>query len=232
MSSDTATREVASSGSAASHRTDRLRLHLLAGAMVLSPLLMAVGFLVLPDDVPDSERGRELVAYAAEHGGAMYGGTILFALGLVLLVALALGTALLTRSRGAVLGTIGALLLCIGGIAFGAAMTLVASVTYVMGASGLDQEVLGRLQDFASDNATIGSVFPIGFFGLVVGSVLCALALWRSRQVAVWQALLVALLPVGIGLGFEAGLLGPVVLLGVLVGVAAVARRLVSVRPA
>ena len=209
--------------------TERLRRSILAGAAVLSPVLLAIGLLVMPGDVPDGP--EELVAFVADGSpDRWYAAHLLVALGFVLLPAVALATALVVRARGAALATWGSLVLIVGGIAFGAAMFMYGATTYLAatnerltGGSGVD------FQTAAEDSGVLGAPFPIGFFSILIGSVLCAIALWLSRRVPVWAALAVGLLMVAVFVGFEAPAgIGTVLCLGVAAGVLMLARALLA----
>ncbi len=169
------------------------------------------------------------MAFIAEQPDRWYAGQLLLALGFVLLGAVALATAMLVRARGGALATAGALLLLIGGTAFGAAMFMYGGTAYLNATNATLTDGAGvAFQAAAEDSGALGAPFPIGFFGIIIGVVLCALALWRSGAVAWWQALLLGLLPAAIFGGFEAPYgVGAALCVGVLVGVVAVARALV-----
>ena len=208
--------------------TDRLRRSIIAGAAVLAPVLLAIGLLVMPSDVPEAPKA--LIDFVADDSGRWYTAHLLVALGFVLLPALALATALVVRDRGAGLATWGALVLFIGGIAFGGAMFMYGGTTYLAathealsGGSGVD------FQTAADDSGALGAPFPIGFFSIIVGTVLCGVALWRSGRVPVWAAIAVGLFMVAVFVGFEAPTgIGTVLCLGVAAGVLKVAQALLA----
>lgn len=209
-------------------RIEQQRRGLLAGAAVLSPLLLAAAFLVLPQDVPDGSAA--LLARVAEEPDRWYAGHLLFAVGVALLSAVAVATAAVVRHRSGTLATVGAMLLIIGASAFSTAMFMVAGVTHLVathpsltGGAGL------AFQDAAEDSGRLGLPFPIGFFGIVIGIELCALALGLSRALPWWQAAAIALLPLAIGVGFDGlALLGAALCVLVAVGVLGIARALLQ----
>lgn len=209
-------------------RIEQQRRGLLAGAAVLSPLLLAAAFLVLPQDVPDGSAA--VLARVAEEPDRWYAGHLLFAIGLALLSAVAVATAAVVRHRSGTLATVGATVLIIGSSAFSTAMFMVGGVTHLVatdaaltGGAGL------AFQDAADDAGRLGLPFPIGFFGIVIGVVLCALALGLSRAVPWWQAAAIALVPLAIGVGFDgSAVLGAALCVVAAVGVLGVARALLQ----
>lgn len=213
---------------AARVRIEQQRRGLLAGAAVLAPLLLAAAFLVLPQDVPDGSAA--VLARVAEDPDRWYAGHLVFAIGLALLSAVAVATAAVVRQRSGTLATLGAMVLIVGSSAFSTAMFMVGGVTHLIatdaaltGGAGL------AFQDAADDSGRLGLPFPIGFFGIVVGIVLCALALGLSRALPWWQAAAIALLPLAIGVGFDSSaLLGAALCLVVAVGVLGIARALLQ----
>jgi hypothetical protein len=102
--------------------------------------------------------------------------------------------------------------------ALGAAAGRTGTVGIVVSALGLLAMFLGNGTEMATitvngTESDLGhSVFLIGFLVLVVGSLLLGIALLRSRRGSLsrWAgALLVAMLPLGIGLAFLGGIVSP-----------------------
>lgn len=171
--------------------TDRARAWLLAGAMVLTPVLLMAGSL-LEVDTGEGSGTSELAAVAADRG-QFYAAGLLLALGLAMLPVCAIGLMRLTRERGGVLGTIGGSVLLVGGAAAGAGIFMYTGVLHTAADPSLDREAMGEFNDLAGDTVALGLPFMVGFVGIAIGMALLGIALWRAQTVPRWAAVLVGL---------------------------------------
>lgn len=171
--------------------TDRVRRYLLAGAMVLCPVLLLTGTAL---EVDTGDSGLEEVTLVAAERGQFYASTLLLALGLVLLTPTALGLMQLARRRGGALATIGGGLLFVAGSAAAAGIFMYGAVLAVASDAGLPREEMGQFARVASESGYTAPPFFLGFFGISIGLVLLGIALLRARTVPRWMP---ALLVVG-----------------------------------
>jgi hypothetical protein len=181
---------------------------LVAIGMVGSPICLDLGNLLLP---ATSGTAAQQVSEIAAHSGTYLAGSVLDAAGFGLLGALGVGVAMLLRSRGSALATVGAVLTVVGGVIMAGAVLTTALVT--MALVHADQpRVLSLLQTSPS----IGSLFLFAMIA-ALGGLLGAIALLIGRPVAIW---IPVLLLVGTVLSFLGG--GPLsVLLSLPVVIAA-----------
>lgn len=171
--------------------TDTVRRCLVAGAMVLTPVLLVLGSILEVDTGDDS--GAASLALIAPDRGQFYAAGLLLAVGLAMLPACAIGLMQLTRDRGGVLGTVGGSLLFVGGAAAGAGIFMYTAVLYVGSSPALDREAIGAFDEAAEDSFALGVPFLIGFVGIALGMLLLGIALWRARTVPRWVAVVVGL---------------------------------------
>lgn len=199
--------------------TDRVRRHLLAGAMVLCPLLMLVGT-ALETDTGDS--GLEEITLVAADRGQFFASTTVLAVALAMLAPTALGLMQLARRRGGALATVGGSLLFVGGIAAAAGIYMYGAVVTVASDGDLPREAMGQFSEAASDSVYTAPPFFVGFFSIGIGLVLLGVALMRARTVPVWMPalLVVGALTTFFGEGSTAVLLLTTSPLLVLVGLA------------
>ncbi|MGI8874508.1 MAG: hypothetical protein ACR2KP_09295, partial [Egibacteraceae bacterium] len=118
--------------------------------------------------------------------------TILIGLGFLMLVPAFAAMAQLTRHRGTRLGNAGWLLGTIGfGVMGGLALVVDVYDTHLVTQLGVEQAV--ALGEAADDLVAVGVLGMTGALGALLGVLLTAAGLWRSREVPVWvPALLVA----------------------------------------
>ena len=178
-----------SPSTSATTSTDRARTWLLAGAMVVAPVLLLAGSL-LEVDTGDTSGTAEIAAVAADRDQFFVSG-LLLALGLAALSACAIGLMRLTRDRGGVLGTVGGCLLFVGGAAAGGAIFMYSGVMWTAADPDLDRTAMGAFAETAGEGVQLGLPFMVGFLGIALGMALLGIALWRARTVPRWAAVLV-----------------------------------------
>jgi len=109
----------------------------------------------------------------------------LFVLGAVLFVPAGLGVARMARGRGAVLTSVGAFLLTVGGMWFATGRAVSNVWLYAMTAPGLPREqALAAYQHLASSSAFVIWV-PL-LLALITAPIVLGLGLWRMGLMPVW----------------------------------------------
>ncbi|MEK6278562.1 MAG: DUF4386 family protein [Actinomycetota bacterium] len=163
---------------------------LAALSLFITPLLLLASGLLAPDL---GDNTAEEIANIADDKGLYVVSGILFLLAPLLFVPGMMGVIHLMRRRGVTLGQVGAAMIMIGALC-----TLAfygwGAVEYVAATEdGLDRAQMAKLFDAAEDSA-IGAPIIVGFLGgLVIGSILLAIALWRSGVVPVWSPIALVL---------------------------------------
>ena len=184
-------------GTAAVESTPRLKVHdarglwrvLLAVAAPTPWLAKGIQYIVFE---PDFERSSDEVRYFARHDVYTYL-QWLDLLFVVLVVPSVLAMALVSR-RGAPRLAAAATLAMGGGFLMVLPLNISSDhLAWVAAQNGLDPTVVGRLIDDVGSDPRLGAGV-LGFLvAIVVGSVLVALALWRSQAISAWAAALVGL---------------------------------------
>ena len=158
---------------------------LAALSLFITPLLLLAAALIGPDL---GDNAKDEIAKIADNEEAYVCSGILFLFAPLVLVPGMLGVIRLMRRRGVTLGQVGAAL-----IMMGALITIAfygwGAIEYVASTEkGLDHGQMAQLFDAAEDSWIGVPVFVPGFIlGLTLGSILLAIALWRSGVVPVWS---------------------------------------------
>jgi hypothetical protein len=153
-------------------------------SLVATPLILFLGALIGPD--LGDNTGEELTKISDNEATYIIGG-LLFLIAPLVLIPGMVGTIRLMRRRRVTLGQVGAALILIGGLST-IAFYGYGLVEYVAATeSGLDHAQMAKLFDAAEDTALNVPFIVLFFIGLIVGSVLLGVALWRSRVVPIWS---------------------------------------------
>ena len=164
---------------------------LAAISLILAPLMLLAASIIGPDL---GDNYTEELANIADNEAAYVTSGILFLLAPLVLVPGLMGVFRLMRRRGVTLGQVGAAM-----VMFGALITMAfygwGAIEYVAATeSGLDRAQMAELFDAAEDSALGIPIWVGGFIlGLTLGSILLAVALWRSRVVPVWSPIALVL---------------------------------------
>jgi hypothetical protein len=160
---------------------------LAAIGLVAGPLLLMVGSLVDPAWSDDS---AEYVQEVADASGRYVVAGAVWTIGTLLFVAGALGLVRLLRRRaGITLGQAGATLLTVGLIALTPALAFNALEVAVVDTA--DQQTAAAISDASEDSVALAIYFFGAFLGgIVLGSLLLAVALIRRRIVPIWSPIL------------------------------------------
>jgi Domain of unknown function (DUF4386) len=176
----------------------RLARALAVTGLIAGPLLLCAGALVDPAWTDDSAAYLREVA-AAEGRYAAAG--VLSTVGALLMVAGTLAVARLMRGRRVTLGQLGASLLAVGLIGMSAGMAFNGFDIALAGFD--DRQAAVALYEELEDSVLLNLFWMLFFFvGVVLGSLLLAIALFRRRIVPIWSPLL---LVAAIVLGFASG---------------------------
>ena len=179
----------------------RFRRIMAGVSLVLSPVLLLAAFVVVPTMASDT---RAMLAAIAQHPTQWYLFGLFLLVSYVLLAPAVLGLMHLLRDRAAAWSAIGGSLAFLGAIA-SVADTRLVFVHWQMAAPEADRDqmvaLLTRLE--AAAGATLP--FILGTLGLVIGTVLLAIGLYRARAVPTWVA---AALGVGIVANLAAFIIG------------------------
>jgi hypothetical protein len=158
-------------------------------SLVAAPSLFALSGLVVPA-LKNGDAAQ--VAMISAHPGAWYAFTILSLLGSALLVPAALALMRATGARSAA-SVLGGGFLCVGGLV-ALADSATQLVYWQMGAGSADPAQMAALLHRYENAPGASIIFVVGAIALVVGTVLLAFALTRTRVAPLWAALLI---PVG-----------------------------------
>lgn len=153
-------------------------------SLVLSPVFLLAAFVVVPTMASDT---RAELAAIAQHPTQWYLFGLFLLVSYVLLAPAVLGLMHLLRDRAAAWSGIGGSLALLGTIS-AVTDTRLVFVTWQMAAPEADRDqmvaLLTRLE--ASAGATLP--FILGTLGLVIGTALLAIGLYRARAVPTWVA--------------------------------------------
>ena len=164
---------------------------LAAVSLIVTPLMLLAAAIIGPD-LGDNYT-EELEAIADNDAAFVISG-VLFLFAPLVFVPGMMGVIRLLRRRGVTLGQVGAAL-----IMFGALLTM---AFYGWGVvehtaateSGFDRTEMARLFDKTEDSAVGIPIWLGGFIiGLVIGSILLAIGLWRTGVVPVWSPIALVL---------------------------------------
>jgi hypothetical protein len=171
----------------------------LAGiALIAAPLLFLLGSAIDPAWAEDTD--EYLSEVAADKGLYLLAG-ILNLIGALLLIPGLFGVIHLLRRRRVTVGQIGAALVMIGAVAI--ASTYVISVIEIVGTGDeFDRGQVVSLLDDAEESGEAAPLLVMFLLGLVLGSILLAIGLWRQKAVPVWVPIVLVLSSVA---GFVAG---------------------------
>lgn len=171
---------------------------LAATGLIAGPLLTFASTLL---DPAWEDNSAAYLREVADGEGRYAAAGVLATLGALVFVAGALGLARLMRGRRVTLGQVGASLLAIGLIGISAVMAF--NGFDIALADFDDRQAAVAFSDELEDSALLNAYWIFFFFvGIVLGSVLLAIALFRRRIVPIWSpVLLVASILVGFASG-------------------------------
>jgi hypothetical protein len=167
-------------------RSDRARHLLFTSSLVLAPILILANSLMAMDI--DFDDRAAVVARAAEDPGRWQLQTLLGMFGFILLVPAAIAAGRLVRRSRPVLALLSTML--IGASAIVIAGAILHEYT-LAAAAGLDVEVIAEYDVAIDELGGLVVLIPMFFAGLV-GLLLLAVGLWRSKATPLWVPILLA----------------------------------------
>lgn len=162
----------------------------LAGlSLIVAPLLLLAASIIGPDL---SDETAERLQEIADNEGAYIAGGYLFLAAPFALIPGLIGLMRVLRGRRVTVGQVGAGLILIGGTAtiafFGFGV-----FEFEAAQPGLDAGQMAQLSDNVDDSGLLVPLIVLFIGGLVLGSVLLAIGLWRQRAAPAWAALALGL---------------------------------------
>jgi hypothetical protein len=171
---------------------------LAAIGLLAAPLLFVIQSLLDPAWASDS---AEYLAEVADDKGRYIAAGVVGTIGSLLLIPGMLGVMRLFRGRSITLGQIAAGLIAMGAIGLTAGLAF--NGFDIILADHTDRAAAVQIYDEGDNNGAVIAYFIFFFFvGIVLGSILLAIALFRRRIVPIWSPIL---LVVAIVVGFLAG---------------------------
>jgi hypothetical protein len=156
--------------------------------LIAAPTLFLLGAIVTPDSDRDN-KVTELTRIAAHKSTYLLGG-LLFLLGGVALIGAGVGlTHLFAGHR---LGQVAGVLFTLGGAATVGFYAFTTVEYEMVNQSGLDRAQMARLVDKASNAGSGLPIVVVFLLGVVIGAIVLAIAVWRSRLAPRWVALVLA----------------------------------------
>lgn len=160
---------------------------LAALGLFLGPLLFLAATVVDPAWAEDP--GDYLAEVAAAPGQYLVSGA-LWTLGALLFIPGALGVMKLMRGKGVTLGQVGAGLMVVALILFSSNLAFYGMD--VLMAESADREAAAAIAERVEDGSVVGLYYMVTFLGgLVLGSILLAIALFRRKIVLIWSPVLI-----------------------------------------
>lgn len=181
-------------------RTARVRRTLEGACLALGGVLLAVGFAI----GQSAESTAEEVAGIADDRAQFLVSNLVVVAAALLLVPGAIGIAQLVRGRGSGLLTTGAAMTGIGGMSLALGLYSYTVAGRLLTSEPVPRDVAVRVVDLAYDDLAIGLVWLVGM-GVMLGPLVCGVALLRVRVVPRWLAALLVAAPVVAFLGGEPG---------------------------
>jgi drug/metabolite transporter (DMT)-like permease len=159
--------------------------------LIGAPVLFLVASIIAPD-TDHKNKLRELNAVAAHKGTYLVSGLLYLLAGIVLIVA-AIGLVRLFRGpRGVTLGQISGALLVLGGAVSFSWYALGAAEYEMVNHTGLDRTALATYLHKADNVGSLAPVFVLFLIGVVLGTILLAIATRRVRIVPIWASVAIA----------------------------------------
>lgn len=160
--------------------------------LFVAPAVLLISTVLSPN-TDHKNKVQELNAVAAHSGMYLFSG-VLFMLGGLLIVAMGVGIMRLFRGSGGVTAgqVSGALLMLGGGVTIG--WYALGAAEYVMATnSGLDRQALAAFLHKTDSAAVFAPLFVLFLIGVVIGSILLAIANWRTRVAPIWASVAIVL---------------------------------------
>jgi hypothetical protein len=155
-----------------------------AGSLVAAPLALLVSSLASPP--LGGDEATELANVAAHRNG-MYAFALFSVIGCALVVPAFVGIMNLLRDRSPWLGYLGGGLACIGAFVAVGDSTL-SLAEWEMAAPGMNRTSMTTLLHGLDATPGLANFFNVGGLGIVLGSLLAGIGLWRAQVAPRWAA--------------------------------------------
>lgn len=167
--------------------------------LIGAPLALTAAAVIGPDFI-DDDKQAELNNIAVRHHRFVVSLLLFFVAGILILLA---GLGLIRFFRGArvTMGAVAGALLVLGAHAT-MGFYAISGIEYEMARHGLDQTEMAKLVDQLEDSGILTPVWILFLIGIVIGSILLAIATWRGKTIPVWAS---AAIVVAAVLGFFGG---------------------------
>jgi hypothetical protein len=199
----------------------------LAGLLLfVAPAVLLISTVIQPN-TDHKNKVQELNAVAAHRGMYLFSG-VLFRIGGLLIIFMGIGIMRLFRGDGGVTaGQISGALLVIGGTVTMGWYALGAMEYAMVDNKGLDRQALAAFLHKTDSTGAIAPLFILFLIGIVLGSILLAVANYRTRFAPVWasMAILVGGVVGAIGNGKAISIITFVILMA---GLGAIGARVLS----
>ena len=194
--------------------------------LIAAPALLLISSIIDPS-TDHSDKVKELNAVAAHKGAYLLSG-VLFLVGGLLIVAMGIGIMRLFRGpRGVTLGQVSGALLALGGMVTIGWYALGVAEYEMVNHTGLDRHALATYLHKADNASPMLPLFLMFMIGIVLGTILLAVANWRVRLAPVWAS--IAIVVGGVAGAFVNGKAASVATFAILMlGLAAIAARVLS----
>jgi hypothetical protein len=216
--------------------TIRTRRTLLAGATVTAPILLAVGNSLFPKDsfqyAGTTDKALKTLAATSGAPNRVLAGSLIAIVGMVLLAAAFCGVASLVRRRGGATATAGAVLGVIGSAAAVLVVAWLGLSVYAASQTSITDDAKATYLVSLLNGTHLGNIVGAPFFaGIVLGSVLLGIGLFRSGRVSRWLAAVFPLAVIFSTVFAPQGIAGAVMGLPLVVVMALLAREIVRNEP-
>ena len=191
-----------------------------------APAVLLISTAISPD-TDHKDKVQELNAVAAHKGSYLFS-NVLFLVGGLLIIAMGIGIMRLFRGNGGVTaGQVSGALLVLGGTVTMAWYSL-GIMEYEMATDkGLDRQALATFLHKANDAGGLVPIFILFLIGVVIGTILLAIANWRTRVAPIWASVAIVLGGV-VGAFSDGKAIGIVSFVLLLAGLGALGARVLS----
>lgn len=155
--------------------------------LFVAPAVMLIASAIAPN-TDHKNKIQELNAIAAHKGTYLLSG-VLFLIGGLLILAMGIGIMRLFRGDGGVTaGQVSGALLVLGGTVPMAWYALGIAEYEMATRSGLDKQALATFLHKADNAGGLVPIFILFLIGVIIGTILLAIANWRTRFAPVWAS--------------------------------------------
>ncbi len=160
--------------------------------LIVAPAVLLVSSVISPNTDHDNKM-QELNVVAAHKGSYLLSG-VLFLIGGLLIIAMGIGIMRLFRGDGGVTaGQVAGALLVLGGTVTMAWYAFGVMEYEMVNEKGLDRQALATFLHKSNDAGPLAVLFIMFLVGIVIGTIVLAVANWRTRVAPVWASVAIVL---------------------------------------